>query len=179
MSDIIEGLRISGIGVGAVFGTLAILMFVMMGMGRVFRTGGVAVEEAVAVAVGGVEAKVGEGLEDTVEVAAIALALASYMKERGKELGGRPIAIGGVHHQVEVGDLSRSPVAVVVNGRSYWASVDGEGLPVTEQIAPVLGAQMRDTQRGRNWRSAYPLAQGTYWDRRGWGGRGGLGVNRE
>ncbi len=178
MSDIGEGLLISGVGVGAVFGTLAILMFLIVGMGRVFRSDGVAVEEAVAAA--GVEAKVGEGLEDTVEVAAIALALASYMKERGKELGGRHIAVGGVHYQVEVGDLSLSPVAVVVNGESHWASVDGEGLPVTEQIAPVPGAQMRDTPRGRSWRSAYPLAQGgAYWDRRGWGGGGGLGVKRQ
>jgi Na+-transporting methylmalonyl-CoA/oxaloacetate decarboxylase gamma subunit len=177
MSDIVEGLLISGVGAGAVFGTLAILMFVMMGVERVFRSDGVAVEELVAVE--GEEARVGEGLEDTAEVAAIALALASYMKERGKELGGRPIAVGGVHYQVEVGDLSRSPVAVVVNGRSHWASVDGEGLPVTEQIAPVLGAQMIDIQRGRNWRSAYPLSQGGYWDRWGWGGRGGLGAKRE
>jgi len=177
MSDIVEGLLISGVGIGAVFGSLLIIMFLMMGVERVFRGDGVAVEELVAVE--GEEARVGEGLEDTAEVAAIALALASYMKERGKELGGRPIAIGGVHYQVEVGDLSRSPVAVVVNGRSYWASVDGEGLPVAEQIAPVLGAQMRDTQRGRNWRSAYPLAQGAYWDRRGWAGRGRLGAKRE
>lgn len=178
MSDIVEGLFISGVGVGAVFGSLLIIMFLMMGVERVFRSDGVAVEEAVAA--GDVEAKVGEGLEDVVEVAAIALALASYMKERGKELGGRPIAISGVHYQVEVGDLSRSPVAVVVNGGSYWASVDGEGLPVIEQIAPALGTQMRDTQRGRNWRSAYPLAQGgAYWDRRGWAGRGGLGAKRE
>ena len=167
MSDLAEGLRISGVGLGAVFGSLIVIMFLMMGMERVFRGQGVAVEEAV-VAVG-VEERVGEGPEDMVEVAAIALALAWYMKERGKELGGRPIAIGGVNYQVEVGDLSRSPVAVVVNGGSYWASVDGEGLPVTEQIAPVLGAQMRESQRGRNWRSAYPLAQGgAYWDRRGW-----------
>ena len=171
MSDIIEGLLISGVGIGAVFGSLLIIMFLMMGVERVFRSDGVAVE--------GEEARVGEGLEDTAEVAAIALALASYMKERGKELGGRPIAVGGVHYQVEVGDLSRSPVAVVVNGRSHWASVDGEGLPVTEQIAPVLGAQMIDIQRGRNWRSAYPLSQGGYWDRWGWGGRGGLGARRQ
>jgi len=177
MSDIGEGLLISGVGAGAVFGTLAILMFVMMGVERVFRSDGVAVEEAVAAE--GEEARAGEGLEDPVEVAAMARARAAYMKERGKELGGRPIAVGGVHYQVEVGALSLSPVAVVVNGESHWASVDGEGLPVTEQIAPVPGAQMRDTQRGRSWRSAYPLAQGAYWDRRGWGGGGGLGVKRE
>ncbi len=177
MSDLTEGLLISGVGAGAIFGSLSIIMFVMMGIERVFRGDGVALEEAVAA--GGAEAEVGEGPKDMVEVAAIALALASYMKERGKGLGGRPVAIGGVHCQVEVGDLSRSPVAVVVNGASYWASVDGEGLPVTEQIAPGLGTQMRDTRRGRNWRSAYPLAQGVYWDRRGWGGRGGLGAKRQ
>ena len=177
MSDLLEGLSISGIGVGAVFGSLIVLMFVMMGLERVFRSAEVAVEETVAA--GGVEAKVGEGPEDMVEVAAIALALASYMKERGKELGGRPIAIGGVNYQVEVGDLSRSPVAVVVDGRSYRACVDGEGLPATERIALVLGTQLRDAQRGWNWRSAYPLAQGGYWYRRGWLGRLGLGVKRE
>ena len=172
-----EGLLISGVGIGAVFGSLLIIMFSMMGLERVFRGQGVAVEELVAE--GGVGAGVGETPGDIVEVAAIALALASYMKERGKELGGRPIAISGVQYQVEVGDLSRSPVAVVVNGRSHWASADGEGLPVTEQIAPVLGTAMRETQRGRNWRSAYPLSIGGYWDRRGWGGGGGLGVKRE
>jgi len=176
MSDITEGLLISGVGAGAIFGSLSIIMFVMMGIERVFRGDRVALEEEAA---GDVEAGVGEGPKDMVEVAAIALALASHMKERGKELGGRPIAIGGVHCQVEVGDLSRSPVAVVVNGASYTACVDGEGLPVTEQIAPGLGTQMRDTRRGRNWRSAYPLAQGAYWDRRGWGGRGGLGAKRQ
>jgi Na+-transporting methylmalonyl-CoA/oxaloacetate decarboxylase gamma subunit len=172
-----DGLLITGVGIGAVFGSLLIIMFSMMGIERVFRGQGVAVGELVAAE--RVEAQVGEAPGDIIEVAAIAVALASYMKERGKELGGRPIAVGGVHYQVDVGDLSRSPVAVVVNGRSHWASADGEGLPVTEQIAPVLGTEMRDTQRGRNWRSAYPLSQGGYWDRRGWGGRGGLGVKRE
>lgn len=167
-----EGLLISVVGVAAVFVSLTVLMLLIRGMKRVFRS-----EEVVAG--GEAEAKVGAEPEDTVEVAAIALALASYMKKRGKELGGWPIAVGGVYYQVEVGDLSHSPVAVVVNGRSHWASADGEGLPVIEQIAPVLGARMRDIQRGRNWRSAYPLSQGGYWDRRGWGGGRGLGVKRE
>ncbi len=158
VSDLIEGLSISGIGVGAVFGSLIVIMFVMMGIERVFRSDGVAVQE-----------KAGGGPRDMVEVAAVALALASYMKQRGKGLGGRMIAISGVNYQVEVGDLSRSPVAVVVNGGSYRASVDGEGLPVAERIAPVVGAPMRDARRGRNWRSAYPLGQGgRHWDRRGW-----------
>ncbi len=167
----IEGLSISGIGVGAIFGSLIVIMFVMMGIERVFRSDGVVVEEVVeeVVAAGSVEAKVGGKVEDMVEVAAVALALASYMKERGRELGGRPFAISGVNYQVDVGDLSRSPVAVVVNGVSYRASVDGEGLPVAERVAPVVGTQMREIRRGRNWRSAYPLGQGgRYWDRRGW-----------
>ncbi|MEE8470082.1 MAG: OadG family protein [Dehalococcoidia bacterium] len=171
-----DGLLLSVIGIAAVFVTLTVLMLFVMGMERVLRGRGVAVEgmaaEGAAVATGEVGAVAEMAAEpgDTVEVAAVALALASYMRGQGKQFGAGPLAVGGAQYQVEVGDLSRSPVVVVVNGQSYWASMDGEGLPVAAQIAPVLRARTGETQRGRGWRSAYPPAQGGHWDRRGWSG---------
>ena len=112
--------------------------------------------------------EVQEQPEDTVEVAAIALALAAHMSGRGKALGGRPITIGGVEYQVDVGDLSTSPVAVTVNGARYWTSLDGKGLPLAVGGVLVIGARMRDAHGNRVWRMAYPLGIGGYWDRRGW-----------
>ena len=161
----IEGLVITLIGMAVVFVSLAILMFMIMGIERAFRSGEPAVEEVVV----GERRKPG----DKAEVAAMALALSFYLKEQGKELRRQPIAIDGVQYQVEMGGLCRSPVAVVVNEESYWASAGGKGLPVASRIGLMLGAQMRGTQYSRRWRSAYPMAQGGYWDRWGWGGRGG------
>lgn len=171
----IEGLFISIIGMATVFVVLTIIMFLMVGIQRLFRAEGGAVEEAV-VAEGAWTGSVPEpessaGPEDAVEVAAIALALASHMEKLGRQLGASPISIGGLQYQVEVGDLSRSPVSVVVNGERCWACLDGEGLPVAAGIAPRLAAQTRDAERIRLWRSAYPLTQSGYWDRRGWAGR--------
>ena len=170
-----DGLYISVVGMAVVFVVLAILMFLIMGMGRVFEGEEVAVGDVVVkeVALEKVEAREALKPEDTAEVAAIALALASYLKEKGREFRG-PIAINGVQYQVEVGDLSRSPVFVGVNQDSYWAALGDEGLPSTEVISPQIVVRERDTQRGLSWRSAQPLAQGGYWSRQGWTGRRGI-----
>ncbi len=163
----IEGLLISVVGMVVVFVALAILMFMIMGMGRLLSdkkmVGMVAVEEPVA---GKEEVKA----EDTAEVAAIALALASYLKERGKAWG-KPIAISGVQYQVEMGDLSHSPVPLMVNQDGYRAAIGDEGLPTTEQVSPKIIVQAKGTQSGLGWRSAYRQLQGKYWSRRGWTGR--------
>lgn len=164
-----EGLIISGVGIATIFVTLTVMMLLMRGMERVFRQDEVSVEEMEAT--GGIKREPDIEPENSAEVAAITLALVSYMKEQGRELRGRPFSIGGRQYQVELGDLSRSPVAVVVNGESYWASVGGEGLPVAEQVVPVLGTEVREAQRGQGWRSAYPPDQGGFWERRGWSGR--------
>jgi sodium pump decarboxylase gamma subunit len=163
----IEGLLICVVGMAVVFVVLTILMFMIMGMGRLTSdkgvVGGLVVEELVA---GKEEVKA----EDTAEVAAIALALASYLKEQGKALG-KPIAISGVQYQVEMGDLSYSPVSLMINQDSYRAAVGDEGLPVTEQVSPKFVAQAKGIQSGLGWRSAYHQLQGKYWSRGGWTGR--------
>ena len=160
----IEGLLISVVGMAVVFVVLTILMFVIMGMERLFRERAPAVEKVLA----------NEEADhvDTVEAAAIALALASYLRERGKDLKA-PITIGGVHYEVEIGDLSHSPVSLMVNQDSYRAALGDEGLPITEQASPKVVAQAKSTQSGLGWRSAYPPSQGKYWSRRGWTGRRG------
>ena len=70
-------------------------------------------------------------------MAAIALALACYLREQGKELR-PPIAMNGVQYQVEIEDLSCYPIAVAVNGDRWWAKVCGEEPPVTSQITQRL-----------------------------------------
>jgi len=102
------------------------------------------------------------------EVAAIALAVAAHMKKRGKELGGRQIMIEDAWYEVEVGDPSQSPVAVMVNGQRCWASLDGRGLPVAGRSAPPGTAHAGEARYRPRWRAAYPMAQAGYWDRRGW-----------
>jgi len=151
----LEGLLITVIGMVVVFVVLTILMFMIMGMERLFR-GKEGAEVAVEkVAVEGVEPqKEVVKPEDTAEVAAIALALASYLKERGKKLEKR-IAIDDSQYKVEISDISRTPTTVVVDGDTYQAAVGEEGLPPTEQIAPVPGTQRREPQRGLGWRSIH------------------------
>lgn len=158
----IKGLLISVVGMAVVFVALTILMFVIMGMERLFRERAPAVEKVLA----------NEGAEtaETVEAAAIALALASYLRERGKDLKA-PITIGGVQYQVEMGDLSHFPVSLMVNQDNYRAAVGDEGLPITEQASPETIVQRKGTRSGLGWRSAYPPSQGKYWSRRGWTGR--------
>jgi sodium pump decarboxylase gamma subunit len=168
----LEGLLISVIGMFVVFVVLTILMFVIIGLERLFRHKEVSEVAAEMVAVEQAEPPkevVRPG--DTAEVAAIALALTSYLKERGKKLE-KPLAIDGAQYQVEIDDISRTPMTVVVDGDSYRAAVGEEGLPPTEQIAPVPGTQRREPQRGLGWRSIYPPSQGGFWNRRGWTSKG-------
>lgn len=168
----LEGLLIAVIGMLVVFVVLAILMFMIMGLGRLFTDKGgseVAVEK---VTVEGVEPpKEVVKPEDTAEVAAIALALAAYLRERGKRLE-KLIAIDSAQYKVEISDVSRTPTTVVVDGDSYRAAIGEEGLPPTEQIAPAPRTQRREPQRGLGWRSIYPPSQGGFWNRRGWTGKG-------
>ena len=169
----LEGLLITVVGMAVVFVVLAILMYVIMGMERLFREKGVAqiVSEKVAVTEALPQApEAGAAPESTVEVAAIALALASYLKERGKKLGAS-LSIGGEQYHVEMGDPSIPPVNLKVNQEHYRAAIGEEGLPPAEQAASVA-PQAKDGQRGSpGWRSAYPPPQGGFWCRRGWTGR--------
>jgi hypothetical protein len=106
--------------------------------------------------------------EGTVEVAAIALALAWHVKELGRELG-TSITVNDVFYQVEVGDISSSSTLVIVNGESYWGAVGEEGLPFAKRTGLKIRTQERSTQHGRLWRAAHPPLQGgDYWCRRGW-----------
>lgn len=198
-----EGLLISVVGMGMVFVVLIIIMFLMMGIERLFREEQEVVDgegalsavewEVGSVATGDGGAKSGQtrahqpaGLggvlmsigvevqakaEDAAEVAAIALALAAHLSKRERSFEGRPIVIGDVEHSVEVTDPWSSPVAVTVDGEVCWASLDGKGLPVIRRGMPVIGDRAPDAQSGRLWRSAHPVGQGGYWDRRGWSKR--------
>ena len=105
--------------------------------------------------------------EDGAEVAAIALAIASHMKERGRDLHGH-LMIGDMEYHVSVGPPWDFPVPIVVDGEKYWTSLDGRGLPVGGGGTPLRATRIGDAQRGRQWRSAYPMPIGMPWDRRGW-----------
>jgi sodium pump decarboxylase gamma subunit len=168
----IEGLLISVIGMAVVFVVLAILMFVIMGLERLFRDKGVSEVVAEKVAVERAETtKEVARPEDTAEVAAITLALASYLKGQGKKLK-ETLAIDGAKYQVDISDISQTPTTVVVEGDSYRVAVGEEGLPSAEQIAPAPGTQKREPQRGLGWRSIYPPSQGGFWNRSGWTSKG-------
>ena len=177
----LEGFFISLVGMGAVFISLAIIMLIMMGIERVFRSEEVAVEEMLAVEEIIAEAGVVVEHEKPVsmaEVAAIALTLAKHIKGRGKELG-TSITINDVYYQVEVGDISGSPISVVVNGENFWGVVDGQGLPAAKRTSLSIKTKARSPRHERVWRTAYPPLQGgDYWCRRGWTGRQGMGANR-
>jgi sodium pump decarboxylase gamma subunit len=167
----IEGLLISAVGMVVVFVVLAILMFMIMGMGRLLSDRGAvngATDEEPAAIKEEIKAKI--KAEDTAEVAAIILALASYLRERGKALG-KSISIDGVLYQVDVGDLSYSPVPLIINEDSYRGAVGDEGLPAIEKVEPRIFAQARGSRSGLGWRSAYFPPQGKYWSRHGWTGR--------
>jgi sodium pump decarboxylase gamma subunit len=164
----IEGLLISAVGMMVVFVVLAILMFMIMGMGRLLSdkeavSGGVTDEEP---AVTKEEIKA----EDTAEAAAIILALASYLRERGKELG-KSISLDGVPYQVMVGDLSNSPVPLMVNEDSYRGAIGDEGLPAIERVEPKIFVKAKGSRSSLGWRLAYLPLQGKYWSQRGWTGR--------
>ncbi len=173
-----DGLFISLVGMGAVFVSLTIIMFLMVGIERVFRDEEVIGEATLAVGDAvALSRSVRETVdpEDSVDVAAITLALASHMKKQGKQLG-MSVVINDIHYKVDAGELSCTPVVVVVNGESYWGSVGDDGLSFAEKAFLKIGMQVRDPQRERIWRTAYPPSRGGYWSRSGWTGRHGVGT---
>ena len=171
MDEFIDGLLISVVGMAAVFVILILIMFIMVGIERLYRGMDVGEEELDVVdeiPLGGIPVGDIEGPEDDIEVAAVAIALATYLSEHGEEFGNRPIVIGGIQYQVEVGDISSPPVYVVINGEGYWAAVGADGLPFTRGFIPLRIEESKEADYGRGWRSAQPLSQGEYWYRHGW-----------
>jgi Na+-transporting methylmalonyl-CoA/oxaloacetate decarboxylase gamma subunit len=163
----IEGLFISLVGMVSVFVILVLIMLVMMGIERVFRDGEVVVEEAVA----GAGTVVDRGHPDSMhEVAAIAVGLAAYLGERGRELG-TSLTINNVRYEIGLGDISAPVGNMTVDGEAYRASVGDEGLPVAGRTTWGMVRDTRDGHAGRAWRSVYPPSTGGYWSRRGWTGR--------
>ena len=178
----LEGLIISLVGMAAVFVSLTVIMFLMIGVERAFRSNSIAVVDGAAV----VEDihSIGIGVEDeevrgelaaesvrpesTAEVAAIALALAVHLAERNKKLGSC-LRLNDVNYRIDVGDLG-GVVDVSVDGDAYRGSVGKEGLPPTSRSD--FGRLLRGArpQRLGAWRSAYPPAMGGYWQRGGWAG---------
>jgi sodium pump decarboxylase gamma subunit len=176
----LEGLVVCVIGVAVVFVALAVLMFVIMVMGRFLGGEGEAEEKRDA----GDKTKADEISPGTIqpvdsaEVAAIAVAVASYMKLSGRQLGPY-ITINAVEYQLDIGELYPPPISVEVNGERFWATLNGEGLPVVTQPELKLGILPRAASRGAIWRSAYPLPQGRFWLRGGWTGRQGAGMEKK
>ena len=183
----LEGLLICVVGMVVVFIALAVLMFVIMGLERLFRGGELAVAEVAvdmpveAVAVVREQLVVGKDEpkpEDTVEVAAITVAIASHLRGKSKKLGNR-IDINGVLYDVDVAELHNHLISVVVNGERFRTSLNEEGLPVVDDAAPKLEERAKYAKQGAGWRSAYSPSQGDYWCRRGWTGRQVTRGNRE
>lgn len=110
--------------------------------------------------------------QGTADVAAIALAVAAYMSERGQEFTGSQIVINDIVHQVEVGDVTGPTIEMMVDGYGYRGSLGEEGLISAKQTEKGSDAVRGDAQRGLAWRSASSSVQGGYWDRKGWSGRG-------
>jgi hypothetical protein len=179
----VEGLVISLVGMAAVFVSLTVIMFLMMGVERAFRSDTVAAVDGVGV-VEGVDS-VGIGIEEdeerreaaaesvhpesTAEVAAIALALAFHLRERDKVLGST-LRLFDVDYRIDVGDLGGAAVDVIVDGDVYRGSVGEEGLSPASRADYGLLLPAARPQRLGAWRSAYPSAMGGYWHRSGWAG---------
>ena len=173
----LEGLFISVVGMSAVFVSLIVIMLLMMGIQRAFRDEELAAEDTRVVPImypEGIPSVPGGPKElarpeDTTEVAAVALALAVHVRKQGKWFG-TTMSINEVDYQVNIGDTSRPPVSVVVNGVSFRGGLGDEGLPIWRSGLRIV-PQARSTQRERVWRSAHPPFRGGYWCRRGWTGR--------
>jgi len=192
----VDGLFISVVGMAAVFVVLIFIMLLMVWIELSFRAKPIGADPGAlfapdvedrraggrshgAGAAGGtgvadldsmlmsIGVEVEHRPEDGAEVAAIALAIASHMKERGRDLHGH-LTINDIEYHVSVGPPWDYPVPIVVDGEKYWASLDGRGLPVGGGSTPLRVTRIGDAQRGRQWRSAYPMPIGTPWDRRGW-----------
>jgi Na+-transporting methylmalonyl-CoA/oxaloacetate decarboxylase gamma subunit len=171
-----EGFFISLVGMGAVFISLTIIMILMMVIERAFRSEELAIEEGLAngdavVLIEPEERSIEpEGLA---EVAAIALALTAYLKNRDRDLGDS-ITINDVRYYTEIGDISCSPTSIAVNGNMYWCAVGEDGLPFSRRTSLWIEPRSKDVKHGRNWRSIHSPSIGGYWARRGWTGRHGM-----
>lgn len=169
----VEGLFISIVGMGAVFLSLIVIMFLMVGIERVFRSEENEVEEGSAAngmipLIEPVQTKLEpEGAD---EVAAIALALASYLRGRDKKLG-TSIIVNDKEFQVEIEDIANLPTSVVINGESYLGAVGEQALPFVRRSFLRIGQRGKGVRRERTWRSAHPLSLGGYWSRHGWTGK--------
>jgi Na+-transporting methylmalonyl-CoA/oxaloacetate decarboxylase gamma subunit len=176
----LDGLFISLVGMGAVFVSLTIIMLLMIGIERIFRSEDLATEEISVIGGEIISAvpvtAVVEPASHT-EVAAIVLALAAHMKEHGRQIG-QSIAIHGTNYQVEVGDTTDDPVSLVVNGERYRGSLSDRGLSMDKRMGLRIISGTGDRKQGRIWRTAYPLLQGGLWTRHGWTGRHGGGKGR-
>lgn len=176
----LEGLLVCVIGIAVVFVALAVLMFMIMGMGRFLGDE----EKAEGKPIADDKTKPDETSPKTIEpadsaeVVAIALAVASYMKQSGRQLGPY-ITINNLEYHLDIGELYPPPISVEINGEKFWATLNGEGLPVGTQPELKLRMWTRAVSRGPVWRSAYPLPQGRYWVRGGWTGRHVTGVEKK
>lgn len=179
----VEGLIISLVGMAAVFVSLMVIMFLMIGIERVFRSDSIAVVDGVGVVRGLGSTRVGiqeeeqrggvvggtASPESTAEVAAIALALAFRLRERGKVLG-TSLRLNDVDYHIDVGDMGGVVVDVSVDGDGYRGSIGEEGLPPACRSDGRRLLRVAGPQRPVAWRSAYPPALGGYWRRGGWAG---------
>jgi sodium pump decarboxylase gamma subunit len=176
----LEDLLVCIIGLAVVFVVLAVLMFMIIGMGRLSGGG----EEGGEGEDAGVKTKPDKAepgstmAEDTAELAVVALAMASYLRQSRRELGPY-ITIDKMEYQVDIGDIYSPPIPVVINGEKFWASLNCEGLPVPTQPEFKTISWPRDTKHGSGWRSAYPASRGGYWSRGGWTGRRAEAMDRK
>jgi Na+-transporting methylmalonyl-CoA/oxaloacetate decarboxylase gamma subunit len=171
-----EGLFISLVGMAAVFVSLTIIMFLMMAIERVFRSEELAIEESLANgdAVVLIEPEeISVEPEGLVEVAAIALALTAYLKDRGRDMGSS-VTINDIRYHTEVGDISCVPTSIEVDGNLFWCAIGQDGLPFSRRTSLWIEPRNKDIKKGRTWRSAYSPSIGGYWARRGWTGRHGI-----
>lgn len=185
----IDGLETSGIGLGAAFAVMVVIMLCTGIVTRIFdRNGrfgdvsavsGKAGRRAADMATAAEVIDLAPPAEPTAPdggpdagglagVAAIAAALAAHLRGAGRELSGRRMRIDGASFEVEVGDHSLPSIPVAVNGQRFLASL-GPGAPGAKRAGPAVIPRRPPVRHATGWRSAYPVAQGGYWDRRGWG----------
>jgi hypothetical protein len=183
----VEGLYISLVGVAAVFVSLTTIMFLMMGIERAFRGDGAATIGSVVGLEGVVEvgadmgrmvagdvSEQGARPDDSAEVAAIAVALVSHLRVRGRELG-TSLRLSDEEYRIEMGDAVDSAMSINVNGDSYRGRVGGGRLPSTSRSMLRVMPHASVSHPIAGWRSAYPPTRGGHWCRRGWTGRMGNG----
>jgi sodium pump decarboxylase gamma subunit len=152
----LDGLIICVIGITTVFVTLTILMFLMMGIERIFHSPQVVEKEREISSKCASKTEIvpyRADVEDMAKVAAIATAVAIHRNHRNQELA---------HYSPSE--------AVLVNVNGYRAVVK------SMDVAPAIGVRsgtevwQGKNHHGRMWRAAYTPSQGGYWQRLGWVG---------